>query len=216
MIHSLRFSSYRLLPVLHRKLKVAYSSSAIRLSSTVDWTSNLENHASRSGNSQQALMGSISLCICPPSMQCPGGSGHCDRHSQNQSSLGKSPDGNSQSGFPRTYCTPASDMRIEVLPQDPCSYLLFYFITSSRKSEWISGPVKTLSRILASLWRENYCHRYRNAVPLWSIAFTKFFMRPNFIWRGRNKILDDSSSEWCFIFLCPGSKIFLAGHILLT
>jgi len=30
----------------------------------------------------------------------------------------------------------------------------------------MSGPVKTPSRILASLRRRNFCRRYRNAVPL--------------------------------------------------
>ena len=65
MLHCLQFSSYRLLPVLRHKSKVAYSSSAIGPSSPANLTSNLENHASRSSNNEQALMGSISLCICP-------------------------------------------------------------------------------------------------------------------------------------------------------
>ena len=65
MLHCLQFSSYRLLPVLRHKSKVAYSSSAVRPSSPANLTSNLENHASRSSNNEQALMGSISLCICP-------------------------------------------------------------------------------------------------------------------------------------------------------
>jgi len=98
MLHWLRFLSFRLLPVLRHKSKVAYSSSAIRPSSPADWTSNLENHASRSSNNQQALMGSISLCICPPLLQCPGGNVHRARHSQNHSSPERSPDENSESG----------------------------------------------------------------------------------------------------------------------
>ena len=110
--------------------KVAYSSSAIGPSSPVDWTSNLENHASRSSNNQQALMSSISLCICPLLLQCPGGNIHRALHSHNHNSPERSPDENSESGFSRTYCTPVADMRIEVLPQDPCSYLLFYFLGS--------------------------------------------------------------------------------------
>jgi hypothetical protein len=52
---------------------------------------------------------------------------------------------------------------------------------SSRRSERMSGPVKTPSRILALLSRGNFCRRYRNYVPLQSIAFKKFFMRPNLI-----------------------------------
>ena len=130
ILHWLRVSSYRLLPVLRHKLKDAYSSSAIGPSSPADWTSNLENHASRYTNNQQALMGFISLWICPPLLQCPGGNTHRARHSQNHSSPERSPDENSESGFSRTYCTPVSDVRIEVLLQDPFSYLLFFFLGS--------------------------------------------------------------------------------------
>jgi len=102
----------------------------------------------------------------------------------------------------------------------PCSLLItrndaFKYL-SSRRSERMSGPLRTTSPILASLSRENFCRSYRNAVPLRSIAFTKFFMRPYMTRRGGNKILDDSTCEWCVTFLCPGSKIFLTGHILLT
>jgi hypothetical protein len=61
-------------------------------------------------------------------MQCPGEDVHSAHHTQNHSSLERSPDENSESGFSLTYFTPVSDMRIEVLPQDPCSYLLFYFL----------------------------------------------------------------------------------------
>jgi len=43
-------------------------------------------------------MGSISLCICPPLLQCPGGNVHRARHSQNHSSSKRSPDENSESG----------------------------------------------------------------------------------------------------------------------
>ena len=65
MLHWLRFSRCRLVPVLRHKSNVAYSSSAVRRSSPAEWTSNLENQASRSMNNQQALMGSISLCYLP-------------------------------------------------------------------------------------------------------------------------------------------------------
>jgi len=130
MLQWLRFSRYRLVPVLRHKSKVAYSSRAIGPSSPADWTLNLENHASRSSNNQQAMMGSISLCICPPLLQSPGGNVHHARHSRNHSSPERIPGENSESGFSRTYCTPVSDMKTEVLPQDPCSYLLFYFLRS--------------------------------------------------------------------------------------
>ena len=138
MLHWLQFSSFRLLPVLRHKSKVAYSSSAVGPSSSANCTSNWENHASRSSNNQQALMRSISLCICPPLLQCPGGNLHRVRHSQNHSSPERSPDENSESGFSWTYCTPVSDMRIEVLPQDPCSYSVLLFprkpVTTSQKA----------------------------------------------------------------------------------
>jgi len=98
MLHWLRFSSYRLLPVLRHKSKVAYSSSAVGPSSPADWTSNLVNHASRSSNNQQALMGSISLCVCPPLLHCPGGNVRHARHLQNYSSPERNPDENSESG----------------------------------------------------------------------------------------------------------------------
>ena len=119
MLHYLRFSSYRLLPVLRYKSKVVYSSSTIGPSSPANCTLNLENHASRSSNNQQILMDSISLCTCPPLLQCRGGNIHSARHSQNHSSLERSPDENSESGFSRTNCTPVSDKRVEVFPQDP-------------------------------------------------------------------------------------------------
>jgi hypothetical protein len=45
-------ASYCLFPVLRHKLKVAYSSSANGPSLPADWTSNLENHVSRSSNNQ--------------------------------------------------------------------------------------------------------------------------------------------------------------------
>jgi len=76
MLHLLWFSSYHLLPVLCHKSKVAYSSSEIGPSSPADWTSNLENHASRYSNNQQAFMGSTSVCICPPLLQYPCGNVH--------------------------------------------------------------------------------------------------------------------------------------------
>ena len=127
MLHYLRFLSCRLLSILRHKSKVAYSFSAVGPSSPADWMSNLENPASRSSNNQQALMDSITLFICPPLPQCPGGNVHRTRHAQNHSSPERSPGKNSESGFSRTYCIPVSNMRIEVLPQDPCSYLLFRF-----------------------------------------------------------------------------------------
>ena len=75
-------------------------------------------------------MGSISLSVCPPLLQSPGGNVHRAHHSQNHSSPERIPDENSESRFSQTYCTPFSDMRIEVLPQDPFSYLLFFFLGS--------------------------------------------------------------------------------------
>ena len=112
------------------KCFINYGFRAIGPSSPADWTPNLENHASRSSNNQQALMGSVSLCICPSLLQCPGGNVHHACHSLNHSSLERSSDENSESGFSWTYCTPVSDMSILVLPHDPCSYLLLYFIGS--------------------------------------------------------------------------------------
>src|SRR5215469_17397106 len=92
--------------------------------------SNLVNPVLRPSNNQQSLLGSISLCIWPPLLQSPGENVHLARHSQNHSSLESSPGENSESGFSRTCCTPICDMRIKVLPQDPCSCLLFCFLRS--------------------------------------------------------------------------------------
>ena len=76
------------------------------------------------------MMGPISLCICPPLLQRPGGNIHRARHSQNHGSSERIPDENSESGFSRTYCITDSDMSTEVILQDPCSFLLFYFLGS--------------------------------------------------------------------------------------
>jgi len=130
MLHLLWFSSYHLLPVLCHKSKVAYSSSEIGPSSPADWTSNLENHASRYSNNQQAFMGSTSVCICPPLLQYPCGNVHHAHHSQNQFSGKKSGWELRKWIFTDILHPRVSNMRIEVLPEDPCSYLLFYFIGS--------------------------------------------------------------------------------------
>ena len=85
MPHKLRVSSYHLLAVLRHKSKVVYTSSAVGPSSPAYRTSNLENYASRSCNNQQALMGSISLRICPLFLQCTDGNVLRARHAQNHS-----------------------------------------------------------------------------------------------------------------------------------
>jgi len=74
--------------------------------------------------------------------------------------------------------------------------------TLSQRSEWMSGPVETPSCILASLSRKNFCRRYRNSVPLWSIAFTKFFMRPNLTWK-KSSITQTVKDALHFCVLAP-------------
>jgi hypothetical protein len=66
----------------------------------------------------------------------------------------------------------------------PCSLLITcndafkYLITKKGANVWTGE--NSLS-YLGITKRGNFCHRYRNAVPLRSIAFTEFFMRPNLI-----------------------------------
>ena len=55
---------------------------------------------------------------------------------------------------------------------------------SSLKSLRIWGSTKTHSLIFASQRRGNFSTRYLNADPVWSIAFTKFFIRPSLMCRG--------------------------------
>jgi len=101
----------------------------------------------------------------------------------------------------------------------PCSLLITcydafkYLIMKKWENVWTGE--NTLS-YLGITKHGKFCLRYRNAVPLRSMAFRNFLMRSNLIRRGGKKIFDDSISEWSFTFLCPDSKIFLAGHILLT
>ena len=45
-----------------------------------------------------------------------------------------------------------------------------------------------------------------------SILLTKFFIRPNFICSGGNKIFEGFAKEGCFTFLMPRVNELLAGH----
>lgn len=77
------------------------------------------------------------------------------------------------------------------------------FNWASKFSSFISflilGPTKIPSLIFTSLICGNVFLRYANPSPLLSMAFTKFFTRPNFIWRGgRYTLFGSTSGSWMF------------------
>jgi len=84
-------------------------------------------------------MGSISLCICPPWLQCPCGNVHRARHSQNQSS-------------PKEVQMRTQKVAISIWHSDvPCLYcpthtenkeILCTRAAVQAKVQWLSGPHK--------------------------------------------------------------------------
>ena len=139
---------------------------------------------------------------------------------------GRSPNGNVKSVTLRTCCTPVSHSTADDFSLDLYSFFALVFprkLVDTSTNEFqanfsspviillkysslnsICGPMKTPSFTLASLRRGNFLRRYKNASPVLSIAFTKFFMRPSFTWRaGSITLLDSTSGSW-FTFSVPG------------
>ena len=85
----------------------------------------------------------------------------------------------------------------------------------SLKSCLIWGPINTPAFTFSKVSLGNFPHKYMNAGPYTSKAFTKYFISPNLIYSGGGKTFLGFIKRLCITFFIPGVNDCLWGQCFL-